>query len=96
MFAAIAKGKETRSRFRNVLVTVGSGSRNVSTHYGSDLDVTAEAIERLAKYARTELGDENADVTVTWRSVEADRAGDLDQLMAAVGETLASSEIEQN
>ncbi len=96
VFAAIAKGKETRSRFKNVLVTVGSGSRNVSTYFGPDLDVTAEAIERLAKYARSELGDENADVTVTWRSVEADRAGDLDQLMSAVGETLAPGEIEQN
>lgn len=96
VYAAIAKGKESRARFRGVLVTVGSGSRNVSTNFGAEVDVSAEAIERLAKYARTELGDENADVTVMWRSADVDRAADLDELMTAVGETLATTEIEQS
>lgn len=95
VFAAIAKAKETRTRFRNVLVTVGSGSRNVSTSFGSDVDVTADAIERIAKLARTELGDENADVTVMWRFAAAERAADLDQLMVTIGETLRPGEIEQ-
>ncbi|MER9651510.1 anti-phage-associated DUF499 domain-containing protein [Mesorhizobium sp. M0199] len=95
VFAAIAKGKEVRARFRGVLVTVGSGSRNVSTNFGAEVDVTAEAIERLAKYARTELGDENAEVTVMWKSADVDRAADLDELMAAVGETITTGEIEQ-
>lgn len=96
VYAAIAKGKEARARFRGVLVTVGSGSRNVSTHFGAEMDVTAEAIERLAKYARTELGDENAEVTVMWKSAQVDRAGDLDDLMGAIGETITTAEIEQN
>lgn len=96
VFAAIAKAKESRARFRNVMVTVGAGARAVSTHFGSDFDVTGDSIERLAKYARAELGEENADVTVTWKSVGVDRAADLDQLMAAAGETLIASEIEQN
>ena len=95
VYAAIAKAKESRARFRGVLITVGSGSRNVTTNFGAEVEVTAEAIERLAKYARTELGDENADVTVSWKSADVDRAADLDELMAAVGETLATTEIEQ-
>lgn len=96
VYAAIAKGKEARARFRGVLVTVGTGSRNVSTHFGAEMDVTADAIERLAKYARAELGDENADVTVMWKSADVERAGDLDELMAAIGETISTAEIEQN
>jgi transposase len=96
VFAAIAKAKEARARFRNVMVTVGSGSRAVSTHFGSDFEVSAEAIERLAKYARQELTDDNAEITVTWRIVDVDRAGDLDQLMSAIGEVLSAGEIEQN
>lgn len=96
VYAAIAKAKEIRARFRGVLVTVGSGSRNVSTHFGSEMDVSAEAIERLAKFARSELGDENADVTVMWKSADVDRAADLDDLMAAIGETITTAEIEQN
>lgn len=96
VYAAIAKGKEARARFRGVLVTVGTGSRNVSTHFGAEMDVTAEAIERLAKYARTELGDENAEVTVMWKTADVERAGDLDELMAAIGETITTAEIEQN
>ena len=95
VFAAIAKAKEARARFRGVLVTVGSGSRNVSTHFGAEMDVTAEAIERLTKYARVELGEENADVTVMWKTVDVERAADLDSLMAAVGETITTAEIEQ-
>ncbi|KAA9019628.1 anti-phage-associated DUF499 domain-containing protein [Sphingobium limneticum] len=95
VYAAISKAKEARARFRGVLVTVGSGGRNVTTNFGAEVEVTAEAIERLAKYARTELGDENADVTVSWKSADVDRAADLDDLMAAVGETLATTEIEQ-
>ena len=59
------------------------------------MDVTAEAIERLTKYARVELGEENADVTVMWKSVDVERAADLDSLMAAVGETITTAEIEQ-
>lgn len=96
VFAMIAKAKQARARFRNVLVTVGTGAKAVSTHFGSDFDVSADAIERLAKYARTELGEENADVTVTWRQLDVDRAADLDQIMAAAGDTLATNEIEQN
>ncbi|MCX8571145.1 anti-phage-associated DUF499 domain-containing protein [Aminobacter sp. MET-1] len=96
VFAVITKGKEARVRFRNVLVTVGSGSRNVSTHFGSEVDVTAEAIERITKYARTELGDDNADVTISWKSADVDRAADLDDLMAAISETLTIGEIEQS
>ncbi|UIJ83132.1 hypothetical protein [Rhizobium leguminosarum] len=96
VYAAIAKAKEAHIRFRSVLITVGSGGRNVATNFGADVDVTAEAIERLAKFARAELGDENADVTVTWRSVEVERAADLDDLMAAIGETITTAEIEQS
>ena len=96
VFAVIAKGKEARARFRGVLITVGSGGRNISTNFGPEFDVTADAIERVAKYARTELGDENADVSVMWKTADVDRAADLDGLMAAVGETLVSTEIEQS
>lgn len=96
VFAVVAKAKQARARFRNVLVTVGTGAKAVSTHFGSDFDVTAEAIERLAKYARSELGEENADITVTWRQLDVDRAADLDQIMVAAGDTLATSEVEQN
>ncbi|WP_198147592.1 hypothetical protein [Sphingobium chungbukense] len=70
----LAAAKESRARFRNVMVTVGTGARAVSTHFGPDFDVSAETIERLAKYARQELVDDNADVTVTWRVLEVDRA----------------------
>ncbi|MGI4879268.1 MAG: anti-phage-associated DUF499 domain-containing protein [Janthinobacterium lividum] len=96
VFAAIAKGKEVRVRFRSVIVTVGSGAKNVSTSFGAEVEVTADAIERLAKLARTELGDENADVSISWKSVDVERAADLDGFMAAVGETLEAGEIEQN
>lgn len=96
VFAAVAAAKESRARFRNVMVTVGTGARAVSTHFGADFGVSAEAIERLAKYARQELADDNADVTVTWRVLEVDRAADLNAIMTAVGESLSTGEIEQS
>jgi len=96
VFAATAKAKEANVKFRGVLVTVGSGSRNVSANFGSDVDVSADAIERLVKYARAELHEDTAEVSVSWKSLDVDRAAELHELMALIGETLRAGEIEQS
>ena len=95
VYAAIAKAKEAGFVFRTVLVVVGSGTNNISTSFGADVGVDAATIEEAAKFARTRLGDEMADVKVSWRSASVDRAAEIDPFMSAIGETVSGTQIEQ-
>lgn len=95
VFTAIAKAKDVGLKFRSVLVIVGSGTNNISTGFGADIDVDAATIEQAAKLARTWLGDEMADVKVSWRSASVERAAEIDPFMSAIGETVAATQIEQ-
>jgi hypothetical protein len=81
--------------FRTVLVVVGSGTNNISTSFGADVSVDAATIEEAAKFARSRLGDEMADVKVSWRSAAVDRAAEIDPFMSAIGETVSATQIEQ-
>lgn len=95
VFAAVEKAKEAGFKFKTVVVVVGSGANNISTAFGADVEVSASAIEEIAKFARTQLGDELADVKVTWRSATVDRAAEIDPFMTAIGETISATDIEQ-
>lgn len=95
VFTAVAKAKEAGFLFRNVVVVVGSGANNISTSFGADVDVHADAVEAVAKLGRTQLGDEMADVKMTWRAASVERAGEIDAFITAIGETVSAAEIEQ-
>jgi len=95
VFTAIEKAKEAGFIFRSVVIVVGSGNNNISTAFGADVDVDAASIEEAAKFARSRLGDELADVKVTWRSASVERAAEIDPFMNAIGETISATHIEQ-
>lgn len=95
VYAAISKAKEAGFVFRTVLVVVGSGNNNISTSFGADIDVDAATIEEAAKFARSRLGNDMADVKVSWRSASVDRAAEIDPFMSAIGETVSATQIEQ-
>jgi hypothetical protein len=95
VFAATTKAKEVGMTFRSVLVVVGSGANNISASFGGDVEVTAAAIEDVAKFARAQLGEELAEVKVTWKSAAIERAADIDAFMATIGETYEATDVEQ-
>lgn len=95
VFTAITKAKEAGFLFKTVVVVVGSGANNISIAFGADVEVKAEAIEAAAKFARTQFGDDLADVKVNWRVASVDRAAEIDAFMTAIGETVSAAEIEQ-
>ena len=95
VFAATTKAKEAKVRFNTVLVVVGGGSSNITTSFGADVDVSAGAIEEAAKFARSQLGDEQADVTLQWKTASFERAAEIDGFMSAIGESVERTEIEQ-
>ena len=72
----------------------GSGA-DAASGTGADVDVDAATIEEAAKFARSRLGDEMADVKVSWRSAAVDRAAEIDPFMSAIGETVSATQIEQ-
>jgi hypothetical protein len=95
VFAATAKAKEANVRFRTVVVIVGNGSANITTSFGADVAVTGQAVEEAAKFARTQLQDEQAEVKLQWKAATFERAGEIDGFMGAIGESVERSEIEQ-
>lgn len=95
VFAATAKAKEANIRFKTVAVIVGGGTRNVTTTFSADVDVDGAAIEDAARFARAQINDDQAEVQLRWKTVEFERAADIDPFMAAIGETVDRSEIEQ-
>lgn len=95
VFAATAKAKEAAVRFRSVNVIVGNGNANVTTSFGADVEIGGQVIEDAAKFARTQLKDEQAEVKLQWKTATFERAAEIDGFMAAIGESVERTEIEQ-
>ena len=95
VFAATTKAKEANIKFRTVVVIVGNGSANITTSFGADVAVTGQAVEEAAKFARTQLQDEQAEVKLQWKAAIFERAAEIDGFMGAIGESIERSEIEQ-
>lgn len=95
VFAATTQAKQANVTFQSVVVIVGSGSQNVTTSFAADLKVDGAAIEEAAKFGRTQIKNDQADVKVTWKSLNFERAADIDAFATAIDESVEASEIEQ-
>jgi hypothetical protein len=95
VFAATTQAKQSNVSFQSVVVIVGSGSRNVTTSFAAEVEVDAAAIEEAAKFGRTQVKDEQAEVKLNWKAVNFERAADIDAFMSAIGEAVDRTEIEQ-
>lgn len=95
VFAATTQAKQSKVTFQSVVVIVGSGSQNVTTSFAADIQVDGNAIEEAAKFGRTQVKDDQADVKVTWKALNFERAADIDAFASAIDEAVEPTEIEQ-
>ncbi|BBC70896.1 conserved hypothetical protein [Altererythrobacter sp. B11] len=95
VFAATTQAKQSNVTFQSVVVIVGSGSQNVTTSFAADIEVDGAAIEEAAKFGRTQVKDDQADVKVTWKALNFQRAADIDAFASAIDEAVDPTEIEQ-
>jgi hypothetical protein len=94
-FASIKAAKESKASFIGISVEVGKGSKNAITRFGSESSVTADAIETFIKAARSALGDETADVKITFGVMNFPTGHDLEAFLKGMSLDVGSKEVEQ-
>ncbi|WP_400768732.1 anti-phage-associated DUF499 domain-containing protein [Methylosinus sporium] len=97
-FAAIRAGKGSRATFNSgVVVTVGKGDRNATTRFGPGTELSSEAIESFVGAARSAIGDESADVELTFGGFKFATGADLLEFLKETSEQIEvdPSEVQQ-
>jgi len=94
-FASIKAAKDAKASFVGLSVEVGKGARNALTRFGSESSVTGEAIEAFVKAARAALGDETADVKITFGVMNFPTGHDLMVFLNGISESVNATEVEQ-
>jgi len=74
---------------------VGKGAKNVVSRFGSESQVTAENVEAFVAAARKALGDEAADVKISFGVMSFPTGHDLEVFLKGVGVDVAPAEVEQ-
>jgi Protein of unknown function (DUF499) len=97
-FIAIRAGKKTKAVFGNgVVVTVGKGDRNATTRFGPGTALVPEAIEAFVSAARAAIGDEAADVEVSFGEFKFSSGADLIEFLQETSDliTVDPAEVQQ-
>jgi hypothetical protein len=97
-FVTIRAGKKTKATFGNgVVVTVGKGDKNATTRFGPGTDLAPEAIEAFISAARAAIGDEAADVELTFGEFRFASGADLTEFLQETSEqiTVDPAEVQQ-
>ena len=94
-FASIKAAKEAKASFVGISIEVGKGANNSLTRFGSESTVSGEAIETFIKAARAALGDETAEVKITFRVMKFPTGHDLEVFLKGLGLDVAAPEVEQ-
>jgi hypothetical protein len=81
-FVTIRAGKKTKVTFGNgVVVMVGKGDKNATTRFGPGTSLSPEAIEAFISAARVAIGDEAADVEVSFGEFRFANGADLTEFL---------------
>jgi hypothetical protein len=98
VFTAIKAAKKYSARIGGTLmIAVGKGENNAVTKFGPGTLVNAEAIENIITTARAAIGDETADVELTYQKFAFGTGKDLEDFLSEAGEVkIDVSEVEQN
>ena len=81
-FVVIRAGKKNKATFGNgVVVTVGKGDKNATTRFGPGTTLSTEAIENIISATRAALGDESAEVEVSFGEFKFANGADLTEFL---------------
>ena len=94
-FASIKSAKDAKASFVGISVEVGKGAKNALTRFGSESTVTGEAIEAFIKAARLALGEETAEVKITFGVMNFPTGHDLEVFLKGMSLDVSAKEIEQ-
>lgn len=76
-------------------LTIGSGSNNVMLRFGDEVPLTADAAKALIQAARTAVGNLNAEVKITAKTLLFSTGFGMDQFAKEWAEDIAPSEVDQ-
>jgi hypothetical protein len=94
-FASIKAAKDAKASFVGISVEVGKGAKNALTRFGSESTVTGEAVETFIKAARAALGDETAEVKITFGVMNFPTGHDLEVFLKGMSLDVGVKEVEQ-
>ncbi|MEQ1503049.1 MAG: anti-phage-associated DUF499 domain-containing protein [Myxococcota bacterium] len=94
-FTTIKCAKDAKASFVGISIEVGKGSKNALTRFGSESRLAAESIERFIMAARSALGDDTADVKITFNAVHFPTGHDLEVFLKGMTLDVAPTEVEQ-
>ncbi|BAQ45812.1 anti-phage-associated DUF499 domain-containing protein [Methylobacterium aquaticum] len=95
-FEAIKLAKNSKATFGGTITAeVGKGSRNVLTRLGSEASTTPDVIERMIGAAREALGEDAADVRLSFKEASFLTGHDLKAFAKGLGIDPKPEEVEQ-
>jgi hypothetical protein len=94
-FSAINATKAVQAKLGGVSVEIGEGSHNVVTRFGSDSIISSENLDRFVSAARTAIGDETADVRISFRDIQFNSGHDLEEFLQKLDLKVTAGEVEQ-
>ncbi|WP_411902305.1 anti-phage-associated DUF499 domain-containing protein [Methylorubrum thiocyanatum] len=95
-FEAIKLAKDAKATLGGtVSAEVGKGARNVATRLGTEASTTPDVIERIIEAAREALGDDAADVRLTFKEASFPTGHDLKAFAKGLGIDPKPEEVEQ-
>lgn len=94
-FTALNAAKALQMELGNVSVEIGEGARNVVTRFGSGTIIPAEHLDQFIATARKTIGDETAEVKISFSDLHFRSGHDLESFLAKLGLEIAAGEVEQ-
>lgn len=97
VFTALKAAKQFSGKLGgSLMVSVGKGENNAITKFGVGSSLTAEAVESVIATSRAAIGDETADVELTYQEFEFGSGKDLEDFLAEAADVKVDvSEVEQ-
>ena len=81
----------------SLMIAVGKGENNAITKFGVGTVLTADVIESVIATSRSAIGDDTADVEITYQEFSFGSGKDLEDFLSEAGEVrIDVSEVEQN
>jgi hypothetical protein len=87
VFTAIKAARKFSAKIGGgLMISVGKGTVNAMTKFSPDTLLTAEAVENVIATARAAIGDETADVELTYQEFSFGSGKDLEDFLSEAGE----------
>lgn len=97
VFTALKAAKQFSGKIGgSLMISVGKGENNAITKFGIGSSLTAATIESVIATSRAAIGDETADVELTYQEFDFGSGKDLEDFLAEAGDVAIDiSEVEQ-